>query len=101
MTKKTDAQAHKNPGRAILKMTVLLLGLLVIAGVLAGLVDDSLIDQLKFNLSLGALIGLVVVINIISLICFIGLYAAYQWIRCDLKAPRSEDLERSDQKDQG
>lgn len=98
MTRKIDAHPQKNPGRAVLKMTALLLGLVFFAGVLVGLVDDSLIDQLKFNLSLGALIGLVVIINIISLICFIGLYAAYQWIRCDLKAPRSEDIEQN-QKD--
>lgn len=85
--------SDQNLPRAALKTAVILLVLLVIAGLIALFIDDSLIDTLKFNLSLGALIGLVVVINIISLICFMMLYAAYQWVRRDLKSSRNADIE--------
>lgn len=91
MTKKAVPHT-RNPRRAVIKMAVIILGLLIVAGGLLLTIDDSVLDQLKFNLSLGALIALVVVINIISFVFFILLYAAYQWVRRDLKDPRSEDL---------
>lgn len=96
MTAKTPKQANdsdQNLPRAVLKTAVILLVLVFFAALIALFVNDSLIDTLKFNLSLGALIGLVVMINIISFICFMALYAAYQWVRCDLKAPRNADIE--------
>ena len=91
MTKKHIAHT-RHPLRALFKMATILLGLLAVAGFLLLTIDESVLDQLKFNLSLGTLIALVVVINLISFIFFIILYAAYQWVRRDLKAPRSEDM---------
>jgi cytochrome b subunit of formate dehydrogenase len=80
-----------HPKRALMKVV----GLLVVLGLLVGggfvLFDDSAIDQIKYDLSLGALILLVVAVNAVSLLCFVLIYMAYQWVRRDLKAPRSED----------
>jgi TRAP-type C4-dicarboxylate transport system permease small subunit len=80
-----------HPKRALIKAAAVLvaLGLLIWGGFV--LIDDSAIDQMKFDLSLGALIMLVVAVNAVSLVFFVLLYMAYQWVRCDLKAPRSED----------
>jgi|GEM_PF-2056318 cytochrome b subunit of formate dehydrogenase len=80
-----------HPKRALMKVVGLLvvLGLLVWGGFV--LFDDSAIDQIKYDLSLGALILLVVAVNAVSLLCFVLIYMAYQWVRRDLKAPRSED----------
>lgn len=101
MTTKPTLPYRKNPVRAALKMAVIGLVLVLVVVGLITLIDDSFLDQFKFNLNLGALIGLVVVVNLISLLCFVGLYSAYQWVRCDLKAPRSEDLSDDDKTDQG
>lgn len=92
MTKNSNTPHTRHPLRAVLKMAAIIVGLLAVAGVLLLTIDDSVLDQLKFNLSLGTLIVLVVVINIISFVFFMILYAAYQWVRRDLKGPRSEDM---------
>lgn len=88
---KPSCEYCPHPKRALVKIGALLVifGLLIWGGFC--LFDDSAIDQMKYDLSLGALILLVVVVNVISLIFFVLLYMAYQWVRRDLKAPRSED----------
>jgi TRAP-type C4-dicarboxylate transport system permease small subunit len=88
---KTPCGYCPHPKRALIKGVAVLvvLGLLIWGGF--ELIDDSAIDQMKFDLSLGALIMLVVAINAVSLVFFVLLYMAYQWVRRDLKAPRSED----------
>ena len=104
MTKETAGAkadpAQKNLLRAALKTALVLLALIAVAAGLGFLANDnSVIDQLKFNLNLGALIGLVVVINIFCFIGFVALYAAYQWVRRDLKAPRGDDREDDKEED--
>lgn len=67
----------------------------VIALVFAGLsfsINDSALDQIKFDLSLWSLIALVLIINFASLLAFGALYLAYRWMRTDLKPPRVEDI---------
>ncbi|MDB5490175.1 MAG: hypothetical protein JWO78_24 [Micavibrio sp.] len=81
----------KNKRRAAIKIAVIV-AFLVLVVVLAGIpLNDPALDRLKFNLNLGTLIGLVVLINVVSLLTMAILYAAYKWVRRDLKAPRSED----------
>lgn len=81
----------KNMRRAAIKIVVIAVFLVIVVA-LAGIpLNDPALDRLKFNLNLGTLIGLVVLINVISLLTMAILYAAYKWVRNDLKAPRSED----------
>ena len=77
-------------------MVVIVAVIAVVGHFLAEKLDDPAVSRLKFNLSLASLIGLVVAINIASLSCIALLYAAYRWVRRDLKAPRSEDLSTAD-----
>lgn len=81
----------KNPRRAACKLLVIAVVLMALCAVVAALLDNPALDQLKFNLSLGSLIAVVLAINAASLAAIILLYAAYQWVRRDLKEPRSED----------
>lgn len=86
----------KNKRRAAFKIAIIAAVLLAIAA-LAGIpLNDPALDRLKFNLDLGTLIGLVVLINVVSLMTIALLYAAYKWVRRDLKAPRSEDATEDD-----
>jgi len=81
----------KNIRRAAMKIAAIVIFLIIVVA-LAGIpLNDPTLDRLKFNLNLGTLIGLVVLINVISLLTMAILYAAYKWVRNDLKAPRSED----------
>lgn len=85
----------KNTRRAAAKIAVIVVFLIAIIA-LAGIpLNDTALDRLKFNLNLGTLIGLVVLINVISLLSIAIFYAAYKWVRNDLKAPRSEDDPKS------
>jgi cytochrome b subunit of formate dehydrogenase len=88
---KTPCEYCPHPKRAMMKILVLLAALGLLGWGVFVLFDDSAIDQIKYDLSLSALILLVVAVNIVSLIFFVLLYMAYQWVRGDLKAPRSED----------
>ncbi len=91
MTKKCDTPYCRHPARAVVKIILLLAALCALGFGAVTLFDDSAFDQIKFDLTLGFLIVLVVAVNVVSLLCFIALYMAYQWVRGDLKAPRSED----------
>lgn len=90
MTKKSCGYCP-HPKRALLKVAGLLVVLAALVWGALVAFDDSIIDQMKFDLSLGALILVVVVVNAVSLLFFVAVYMAYQWVRRDLKAPRSED----------
>lgn len=72
--------------------------LLLMIGLLSLSIDQAALNQLKFDLSLWTVIALVIIINLISATSFIILYAAYLWVRCDLKPPRSEDMPDHDPK---
>lgn len=80
-----------NPRRAGCKIAIIVAGLLLLAFALGYSIDDPGLSRLKFNLSIWSMIVIVLIINILSCVCFLILYVAYQWVRCDLKAPRAED----------
>lgn len=78
-------------GRALIKVAVLaVLVALIVAG-LAGLVRREALEELKHTLSLEAIIALVVLINLISLTIVGVLFAAYQWVRNDLRPTSGDD----------
>lgn len=81
----------RNPRRALLKIVAVVAGLLGLALLLSTTLSNDVVSQIKFNMSLWSLITVVVIINLVSFACFVILYAAYQWVRSDLKSPRSED----------
>lgn len=55
----------------------------ILLGLVLSLSNDVL-DELKFNLSLWTIIALVFIINIVSFLCFLVMYLAYQWIKHDM-----------------
>ena len=89
---RADTDFIPNRRKALAKLVLLVVGFLIMTSALIFLIDDSAFNQIKFELSLGTMILLVVAINLVCFACFILMYVAYQWIRCDLKAPRSEDI---------
>jgi hypothetical protein len=93
MVKENSVCYSRNPRRACLK-TLLVVGFtaLCVWG-LSLTLDHSALDHLKFELSLWTMIALVLITNLVSFACFIVLYAAYNWVRCDLKPPRAEDVQ--------
>lgn len=96
MTKTTCPTYCRNPKRAILKIASLAALLLLFVGLLSLTIDHDAISRMKFDLSLWTVIALVLIINLLSAACFIVMYAAYLWIRRDLKPPRSEDMPDQD-----
>jgi len=80
-----------NRFRAILKTIFILAGIAAGVTALSYFVDDQALNVLKHNLSLWSIIALVVIINLVSFGCFIVLYAAWQWVRCDLKPHTTDD----------
>lgn len=73
--------------RACVKMAAVLLAIIAAVAVLSQFITVDAIDTLKHSLSLWSIIALVIIINLVAFGCFIVLYFAYQWIRCDLKPP--------------
>lgn len=69
----------------------------VVLGLIAGLYyifDSQTLDEIKYNFSLWMIIVLVVMINLISGLCFLLGYLAYQWVKRDFKpSSRDPDLE--------
>jgi hypothetical protein len=96
MVKNKCLPYSRNPRRAALKMAVIAGVLLLFVGLLSLTVNQAALNQLKFDLSLWTVIALVLIINLLSAACFIILYIAYRWVRCDLKPPRSEDMPDQD-----
>lgn len=80
-----------HPGRACAKLFVILCGAAVLLFSIIYFIDEETLDTIKQSLSVGTIVTLVVVINLGSFIIFMALYAAWQWVRCDLKAPRPEN----------
>ena len=51
------------------------------------------IDALRNDMSLSALVVTIVIVNLVSFVCFIAMFAAWQWIRCDFNPPRDDELD--------
>lgn len=79
-----------HPGRATLKL--LFLALVAAAALALSLqwVDQGVLDTIKHHLSVPTIILLVVIINLVSFVLFLLAYAAWQWVRSDLKPPPVE-----------
>lgn len=82
-----------NHKRACLKAAGVLLAIVLAILLLSQLVTTDTIDVLKHSLSLWSIIALVVIINLVSFGCFIVLFFAYRWIRCDLRPSSGDQLE--------
>lgn len=79
--------------RAACKAVVVFIIAAVIIAALSRLISERDLETLKHSLSLWTLIALVVIINVVSFACFIVMFAAWQWIRRDLKPPRDDGLD--------
>ena len=82
--------------RAFFKIAILLFGAVLLIAGLGLLIDDHSLQQLKHNLSLGTIIILVIIINLVSFVCFMLMLAAYKWVRGDLKPHRQDILDEKD-----
>jgi len=78
------------PGRACIKVAVILITAAVILAGLIFTIEDETLETLKHTLSIGNIVALVLIINLGSFAVFMCFYAAYQWVRRDLKPPRPE-----------
>ena len=91
--KNTDGKNSVNCKRACAKIAVVfLVTFLVLAG-LTCFVNSQLLNDLKYNFSLEVIIALVIIINLVSFLCFMALYMTYRWIRRDLNPSRYNDLD--------
>ena len=79
-----------NRKRACAKMAAVSVLVVAVLAALIWLVNDRMLDELKHTLSLWTIVALVLIINLVSFVCFVVLYAAYRWVRRDLK-PRPDD----------
>lgn len=91
----TDKKSHACPASACKKMAVIAA---VVLGLIIGLsymVDSQTLDEIKYNFSLWSIIALVVIINLVSGLCFLFAYMAYRWVNKDLKSGpfKEEDTE--------
>jgi uncharacterized membrane protein len=87
-----DSPSCRNGKRACCKLAFIICVTLTVLIGLYFFVDSQVVSGIKENFSLGVIIALVVIVNLVSFLCFIVLYAAYQWVRCDLKEKRLEDI---------
>jgi uncharacterized BrkB/YihY/UPF0761 family membrane protein len=96
MMTQDDRKNDKRPahrGRACAKMAVVAFGVIVVLALMIGLLNEQMLDELKHTLSLWIIVALVVIINLVSFLCFVVLYAAYRWVRRDLKPGRDDELD--------
>lgn len=85
------SENHACKKRALGKILISVLVAGVLIALLSHFISDQALDELKHSLSLWTIIALVVIINLAGFICFLVLFAVYQWIRCDLK-PQKHDV---------
>ncbi len=73
-----------NKGRAARKIAVVIAVLLLVLAGCVGFVSAKTVNGLVNHLSLGLLVALVIIVNIVSFLIVLSLFAAYRWIRRDL-----------------
>jgi amino acid transporter len=88
-----NSHCSTNKKRACVKIAVVAVAVIAALSALALLLDGQALDELKHTLSLWTIVALVVIINLVSFVCFVVLYAAYRWVRRDLKPPRDAELD--------
>lgn len=87
------ASCDINKKRACVKMALIaLLAALALIILVIGF-DRDVLDTLKHSLSLWTVLALVVIINLVSFVCLVALYAGYRWVRSDLKPRADDDLD--------
>ncbi len=92
MDKRGETQAV-NRKRAALKALIVLAAVAFIIFVLSHFITSQELNALKHDLSLWTVITLVIIINLVSFGCFVAMFVAWQWIRCDFKSPRDDGLD--------
>jgi hypothetical protein len=81
-----------NRKRAALKLAFIVAIIIALVAALWAFIDKNALYELKHGLSPGPIIALVVIINLVSFLCFIVMFAAYHWVRRDLRPPREDDI---------
>ena len=79
--------------RAFIKIAVIIVLAVLAISTLAFFINDRSVEQLQHNFSLWTIIALVMIINLVSFLCFIMLYLAYRWVRADLKPGEDDELD--------
>jgi uncharacterized BrkB/YihY/UPF0761 family membrane protein len=82
-----------NGKRACVKIAVIAVLIAAVLAALIFVVNGQMLDELKHSMSLWTMIALVIIINLVSFVCFVVLYAAYKWVRRDLKPRRDDELD--------
>ncbi len=88
---KQEQSLKAQPARGFCKLMAVTALAIAVVTILAYFLDNAVLDTLKHSLSIGTIILLVVIINLVSFICFLILMAAYQWIRPDFKCKKPDD----------
>lgn len=71
--------------KGTLKLMALIALTAAVVFALSQIIGEDDLDQLKHNLSLWSIIALVIIINLVSFVCFLIMMMAYKWIRADFK----------------
>lgn len=86
------SNGHKKQACVKLAFVTFVVALLLVAAFyfLNENVQERDVDQLKYNLSLGMIVALAVIVNLVSFVIGAFLYLAYKWVRRDWKPPRDD-----------
>jgi thiosulfate reductase cytochrome b subunit len=88
-----DNNKCPNTTRGCCKIAVVfILAALLLTGLLY-LVDAQAVDELKHTLSVWTIVALVIIINLVSFLCFIILHFAWKWAQSDFKASNKNDID--------
>ena len=91
---KPDSEnACVNKKKACLKLLAIAAVTVVLIFLFGSFIDEETISGIKDNFSLWTIIALVIVINLVSFLCFIAMFAAYKWVQADLKPQDERDLD--------
>lgn len=77
----------KNKKRGCVKITIVLISCGLIVALLAYSLDAQSLDVLRHNLSIWTIISLILLINVVSFMCFTIMYGVFKWIKKDFAAP--------------
>lgn len=80
-----------NKKRACAKLLLVSGCVLAALALLIYILGGPAVGELKNNFSVWTIVTLVIVINLVSFLCFIVLYTAWKWIRQDLETGKSRD----------
>lgn len=85
-----DKEQCPNTKRGCCKLAVVfVLAALLLTG-LVYIVDTQAVDELKHTLSVWTIVALVIIINLVSFLCFIILYFAWKWAQNDFKSNKND-----------